>query len=138
MSEKQIKISAAVIFNQQGQTLLVRKTGTPFFMQPGGKIDEGESAQAALIRELQEELELSTSASQLKSLGTFSAVAANEANHVVVAELFLLGCTFSPKPANEIAEAVWITPSQAKALELAPLTRNHVMPILENMGLELQ
>jgi len=134
MGIKQIRISAAIIVDEQGRTLLVRKSGTQFFMQPGGKIDDGESSVAALTRELQEELELSTLAEDFLPLGTFSSVAANEDDHQVVADLFLLNQTFSTRPANEIAEAIWITPNDAKTLRLAPLTRDHVMPILNALN----
>jgi 8-oxo-dGTP pyrophosphatase MutT (NUDIX family) len=55
-----IRIAAALIDNEAGQLLLVRKNGTPWFMQAGGKIEDGESALAALRRELGEEIGLCT------------------------------------------------------------------------------
>ncbi len=138
MAQKQIRISAAVIINQEGETLLVRKSGTQFFMQPGGKIDQGEQAATALVRELQEELKLTTQETEFKPLGTFSATAANEANHEVVADLFLLDRAFDPEPANEIAEAIWTTSKDAQKMDLAPLTRDYVMPILDQLNADLQ
>ena len=41
-----------------GRSLLVRKRGSTIFMQPGGKIESGESALDALTRELREEIGL--------------------------------------------------------------------------------
>ena len=38
-----IRIAAALLIDPQGRTLLVRKRGTGAFMQPGGKIDAGET-----------------------------------------------------------------------------------------------
>lgn len=49
-----IRISAAVIVDAEGRILVVRKRGTTAFMQPGGKIDPGETALAAVRRELVE------------------------------------------------------------------------------------
>ena len=73
-----IRIAAALLIDPQGRTLLVRKRGTQAFMQPGGKIDEGETPVAALVRELHEELGLHIDPAQAIPLGQFSAPAANE------------------------------------------------------------
>lgn len=43
MSERTISIVAALIRDDAGRLLLVRKRGTLAFMQPGGKRDAGES-----------------------------------------------------------------------------------------------
>ncbi len=48
-----IIIAAAIITDSQGRCLLVRKRGTEYFMQPGGKPEIGETPHAALIRELE-------------------------------------------------------------------------------------
>ncbi|HZP68639.1 MAG TPA: NUDIX domain-containing protein [Pseudolabrys sp.] len=56
MSNNVISVVAALIRDEQGRVLLVRKRGTAAFMQPGGKRDPGESELAALARELTEEL----------------------------------------------------------------------------------
>jgi len=51
-----IRIVAALIRDEAGRVLLVRKRGTTAFMQPGGKRDPGEDDMAALAREIAEEL----------------------------------------------------------------------------------
>ena len=51
-----IKVVAALIRDDEGRVLLVRKRGTQAFMQPGGKLDAGEDDIAALSREISEEL----------------------------------------------------------------------------------
>lgn len=60
-----IIIAAAIITDSQGRCLLVRKRGTEYFMQPGGKPEIGETPHAALIRELEEELNFSVSPEEL-------------------------------------------------------------------------
>jgi len=47
-----IWIAAALIEDGEGRLLLIRKAGTEWFMQAGGKIEDGESPLAALRREL--------------------------------------------------------------------------------------
>lgn len=60
MSEpkREILIAAAILLNEKRQMLVVRKRGTTQFMQPGGKIDPGETPEQALRRELAEEIGL--------------------------------------------------------------------------------
>ena len=87
---KVIRIAAALLIGADGRTLLVRKRGTQAFMQPGGKIDAGESAAEALVRELHEELGLVIAPEHAQFLGEFSAVAANEPGFEVNCQLYQL------------------------------------------------
>jgi hypothetical protein len=43
MSSERIHIAAAVVTNRGGRILLVRKRNAVFFMQPRGKLKEGET-----------------------------------------------------------------------------------------------
>lgn len=126
---KIIRIAAALLIDPQGRTLLVRKRGTQAFMQPGGKIDAGESPQAALVRELHEELGLRLDPTQAVYLGQFSAPAANEPGFEVQAELFRVDSAEDVAPAAEIEEVIWLAADQAPDLELAPLTRDLILPL---------
>ena len=56
MTDKTICVVAALIRDDGGRVLLVRKRGTTAFMQPGGKRGAGESDVAALAREIDEAL----------------------------------------------------------------------------------
>ena len=124
-----IRIAAALIEDERGRLLLVRKAGTTAFMQAGGKIEPGESAFEALRRELAEELGLTVDPPAAVYLGRFVAVAANEPGHLVEAELVHLRMDEPGAMAAEIAEALWVDAAEADALELAPLTRDHVLAL---------
>jgi 8-oxo-dGTP pyrophosphatase MutT (NUDIX family) len=125
-----IRIAAAVILGADGRMLLVRKRGTAFFMLAGGKLDPGESALAALRREVAEELGCGL-ASTPTPLGRFSAPAANEAGHVVEAELFAVTLDGPVAPAAEIEEAVWHDPADLTSRPLAPLARTYALPLAQ-------
>jgi len=56
MSDNIISVVAAMIRDEAGRMLVVRKRGTEAFMQPGGKRDAGEDDITALEREIGEEL----------------------------------------------------------------------------------
>jgi 8-oxo-dGTP diphosphatase len=124
-----IRIVAAVVLDQAGRVLVVRKRGTDSFMQPGGKIEPGESPVEALAREVREELGTGFEASTVRALGRFSAPAANEPDHVVDADLFMVRLDDVPRPAAEIVELAWVDPTAPGELELAPLTRHTVLAL---------
>jgi len=119
-----IRIAAALLNRSEGRILVVRKRGTAAFMQPGGKIEPGEDAVAALCRELHEELGLLVGCDEPRHLGRFAAPAANEAGWTVEAEIFQLKLNGSVRSAAEIEETAWVDPSSPGSLVLAPLTRN--------------
>jgi 8-oxo-dGTP pyrophosphatase MutT (NUDIX family) len=121
-----IRIAAALLVDGD-RTLLVRKRGATAFMQPGGKLEPGETAEAALIRELSEELGLTLAPGTARPLGQFSAIAANEPDAIVTADLFEVRLTGEVHPAAEIEEIRWVGADSGE-LELAPLTRDHVLP----------
>lgn len=97
-------------------------------MQPGGKIEAHEQPVNALARELEEELALNIDPASTTYLGHFSAPAVNEPGFEVQAELFLLHIQQSVSPAAEIEEVQWIDPCGDGGLELAPLTRDLILP----------
>jgi 8-oxo-dGTP pyrophosphatase MutT (NUDIX family) len=97
-------------------------------MQPGGKIDAGEQPAEALARELHEELGLRIDPEAAVYLSQFSAPAANEPGFVVQAELFQVHIDVAVTPAAEIEEVRWIDPAGDGGLQLAPLTRDLILP----------
>ncbi len=124
-----IRISAALIEDDEGLLLLVRKAGTRWFMQPGGKIEDGESPLRALKRELREEIGLLITVDRVRYLGRFSSRAANEPGHIVEAEIYHLRVQHAPQIRAEIEEAVWVSYAEAQSMPLAPLTRDHILPL---------
>jgi len=124
-----IHIAAALIIRPDGQTLLCRKTNTTMFMQPGGKLEPGETPSEALVRELEEELGLVITLSDLTPIGRFEAIAANEAESRVVADCFLVETDASVTATREIAELIWIDPLAPPPIPLAPLTADHMLPL---------
>jgi len=125
-----IRIAAAVIEREDGHLLFVRKRGTTAFMQPGGKLEADEPADWALSRELKEELGLHIDADSLTPIGRFSAPAANEPGHRVDAWVFDAPLRGEPSAQAEIEELAWIDPRSPGALDLAPLSRDVLIPLI--------
>jgi 8-oxo-dGTP diphosphatase len=124
-----LHIAACVIERHDGMIALVRKRGTTAFMQPGGKLEPNETGAEAVIREVEEELGILLTV-EVTPLGRFSALAANEPDTEVLAEVFWCRCDEDPTVQAEIEELCWIDPYAPPAIELAPLTRDHILPAL--------
>ena len=106
-----IRVVAALIRDDEGRMLLVRKRGTKAFMQPGGKLDAGEDDISALSREISEELGCCLDRTSIRPLGAFDAAAANEPGFRVRANLYHADVTGAIMPCQEIDEAIWIDPA---------------------------
>lgn len=127
---KRIHVAAAIVTDAAGRAIVVRKQGTSGFMQPGGKIERGESAIATLIRELREELGLEVDVDATEFLGSFEAAALNEPGQTVRAEVFALTTDAELHPAAEIDEVYWLeSPDDTGSVELAPLTIDVMLPL---------
>lgn len=123
-----IRTVAAVIVNDDGCVLVVRKHGSATFIQPGGKRDPGEDSLATLARELDEELGVVLDRGSARRLGEFQAAAVNEPGCTVSGEAFLVQISGHPVPAAEIAELAWIPLDPPLTFPLAPLSRQHILP----------
>ena len=127
--QNHITVSAACMFNERGQILLVRKRGTSKFMQPGGKPEPGETPLDTVLREIKEELGLELAPGQLEYHGQWSGDAANEAQTALLAHLFSLRHSGALEPRAELEEILWIDPAEAlQRKDLAPLLREKVLP----------
>ncbi|EOV9656504.1 NUDIX domain-containing protein [Cronobacter turicensis] len=130
-TSQNICIASAIITDEYGRCLLVRKRGTTHFIQPGGKMEPDEITVVALMRELQEELNLNLTGQDLSYVGRFTDKAINEPGRVVIAEIYHSVLTASDiQPAAEIEEVIWYPTDGSESLLLAPLTENHLMPLV--------
>ncbi|WXL24708.1 NUDIX domain-containing protein [Ectopseudomonas mendocina] len=125
-----LTISAACLFDDNGRLLLVRKRNTRAFMLPGGKAEPDEDAVTALQRELEEELNLRLPAEALSHLGRFQAPAANEADTWIDACIYKAHLPHPVSPAAELEELRWLAADEPRPDTLAPLLREHVLPLI--------
>ncbi|MEO6116214.1 MAG: NUDIX domain-containing protein, partial [Pseudolysinimonas sp.] len=124
-----LRVAAAIVTDAKGRCLLVRKAGSTAFMQAGGKLESGESALDALSRELREELGLELDESTAEYLGVYRAEAANEPRTLISAAVFALETSAELEAHGEIEELLWIDRLDGISVELAPLTRDELLPL---------
>lgn len=121
MTQPTLDIVTAVIRDDAGRMLVVRKRGTAIFMKPGGKREPGEDDLTALARELDEELGCKLVSADL--LGHFEAPAANEAGFTVKAATYLAKVEGDIAVRAEIEAMAWIDIAAPGDIRLAPLMR---------------
>ena len=122
-------VVAAVALVRDGHVLTVRKRGTERFMLVGGKLEPGESAYDAALRETWEEVGLRIGSATL--LGEFHSEAANEPGHSLHSTVFWVESDAEPVAFAEIAEVRW-TPLREHPDDLAPMLEHHVLPVIRD------
>lgn len=89
--------------------LSTRSKGKDTYYIPGGKRELGETHEQALVREIQEELDVTLLPDTIRSLGVFKAQAHGKLEGVVVRMTCFTGeFQGQLKPSSEITEFVWL------------------------------
>jgi len=100
----------AWLYIEEGKILSTRSKGKDTYYIPGGKREAGESDSEALVREIQEELDVELIPSSLEYAGTFSAQAHGHAQGIAVQMTCYWGKYSGELMASaEIEEVVWLT-----------------------------
>ncbi|MES1951709.1 MutT domain-containing protein [Salinisphaera sp. S4-8] len=111
---------ACLVAEQDGKLLLVRVRQNAHWYLPGGKIEDDESPEAALHRELHEELGITLTLGSLRYLYSVTGPAYGQAGEV---ELICFAAAFrdAPRSCSEISAVDWLPVSNFD--EFAPAVR---------------
>lgn len=127
---------AAGIIIQGRKLLFTRAKDMDFFIDPGGKIEEGETAKQALVRELKEELSIDVDESNLEFFGEFVAEAANQKGKTVNMQAFIVTkWQGTIMPNAEIEELRWLTSTLPTDIQVGSIFGGKVLPKLHEQGL---
>ena len=117
--KKHIQVAAALLFNE-GKIFATKRGDSPYayvahkYEFPGGKIEQGERAEEALKRELQEELDLEVVVGSLYACHTFE-----YPDFIITLSLFECEA-LSDFVLKEHESFAWISPCDLKEEEWAP------------------
>ena len=115
-----VRTSVVLVHPQHG-ILLMRQNGKPFWVFPGGTLEEGETVQTCAEREMLEETGLQVTCQQLLYVSDFIDT------HRQVVEVFFVGryytgeLTFAPPYPENIDEIAWFSLEQFSLLSVKPI-----------------
>lgn len=128
MSRPALQVACALVF-QSGRLLATRRDPARAFPLkwefPGGKLEDGESAEVALHRELEEELQL-----KVRIIEALEPVSFRDDGNFI--DLIPFACradqAHAPRPVDHV-EIRWLVPGEAASLDWAPAD----IPLLERL-----
>lgn len=127
----------AVVTNEAGQILLIRRTDNDNWSLPGGAMDLGETIADAAVREVEEETGIQCKITGLLGIYTNPAHLVQYTSDGEVRQEFTLVFTAeaiggSPRTSDESSEVVWIDPVDADAYDMHPSMRQRIRRFREN------
>jgi len=127
---------AAGIIIVDRKLLFTRAEDMEVFIDPGGKIEAGETAKQALIRELKEELSIDVDESDLEPFGEYTAEAANHSGRTVHMQAFMVKKWRGKIIASaEIEELRWLTSDLPTDIKVGSIFGGQILPKLHEHGL---
>ena len=114
-------VVAAALVDSDGRVLLARrpegKAMAGLWEFPGGKVDEGEAPEAAIIRELKEELDIDVTES---CLAPFAFASHTYEDFHLLMPLFVCRVWERQVRAREGQELKWVRPARMRELAMPP------------------
>ncbi|KHT33128.1 8-oxo-dGTP diphosphatase MutT [Pectobacterium carotovorum subsp. carotovorum] len=119
MTQKQLSVSVGIIRNAEQQYFIARRPDgvhmAGMWEFPGGKVEEGETPEQALIRELHEETGIEASAPQALNDKTFSTP-----ERIITLHFFLVETWQGEPYGREGQESRWVNVDELREEEFPP------------------
>ena len=127
---------AGGIIIRERQLLLIRSAGKDVFVAPGGKLEQGESPEVALKRELNEELQISIDITQLTLFGSYTAPASGRTDLWLQMEVYMVPRWDGELSINsEIEEMRWVSCADITDMKVGSIFQYEIIPTLKEQDL---
>ena len=126
---KRVHVAAAIIYNDQGQILIAKRPDHlhqgGLWEFPGGKVEAEETVEAALVRELQEELDITPTA-----CSPFSQISHDYADKSVLLDFWSVTQFSGTAIGKEQQAIVWVSPKELNQYDFPEAN----VPIVKALG----
>lgn len=127
---------AGGILIKERKVLVEKSFNKEFYNAPGGKIEEGESPETALIRELYEELSIKIVESDLNYFGVYSAIASGQNDKRVHMHVFQVAkWEGAILPSHEVEKIMWVDSKLPQEIKVGSIFAHNVIPQLKQLKL---
>lgn len=128
--------NAAGIIIENRSVLMVRAIGKDFFISPGGGIEDGETAEMAVCRELEEELTVKIAIEDLVFFGLYKVDATGHPGDKIRMRAFLINkYEGTLTPSMEVEEYGWFNSYNMHDRPIGSIFENYVIPELREQNL---
>ncbi|KAK9820448.1 hypothetical protein WJX72_010469 [[Myrmecia] bisecta] len=134
---KLVLVVAAALLDDQGKVLLAQRPAgkklAGLWEFPGGKVEDGETPEQALARELKEELNIEVELRHLKPL-TFASVAYPDQGYTLLMPLYVCWHWSGSPQGLEGQQLSWVASSELPSYEMPPADLPLVVPVQQAMA----
>jgi 8-oxo-dGTP pyrophosphatase MutT (NUDIX family) len=130
---EKIRKSSLLIIKDK-KVLFTKEFGKDRYFTPGGKIEDGETEEDALVREVKEELGSGLDRASIKFVAEFEDMATLEKDTVLNLKFYTGKIIEEMKPSTDIEELKWFGRNDDWS-KLGNIDKNKVMPWLVKGGL---
>ena len=123
---------AGALYIKDKKLMIVKPRGKPYFINPGGKYEDGETARRCLDRELKEELNVELISCE--HYKTYDIKKAAHSDHSLSLELYFVSFEGDPKPSAEVEKIAWLSVADFESgkFNLAPSFYVYVTDLIKD------